>query len=112
MKPTQTACYALIGSAFVLGALLLVNLQDRFSSSAEASLVITRDRFTLMTAKTRANEEALFVIENSSQKLLVYKTDLPRKALVLAAAPYPVGEEFAKLSGTARPQTGAGRTSR
>jgi hypothetical protein len=105
MKPIQTACFALIGSAFVLGALLLVNIQDRFTPQAEAGLVIARDRFTLLTARTKNGEENLFVIENSSQKLLVYKVEVQRNNMFLAGV-FPIGQFFAQranAAGGARP---------
>jgi hypothetical protein len=112
MKPIQTACYALIGSAFVLGALLMVNVQDRFTPSAEASLVISKERFTIMTAKTRNDEESLFVIENASQRLLVYKTDVAKKELKLASPAIRLDEEFAKWSGQPLSKPSTGRVGR
>lgn len=114
MKPIQTACFALIGSAFVLGALLLVNIQDRFTPQAEAGLVIARDRFTLLTAKTKNGEENLFVIENSSQKLLVYKVEVQRNNMILAGV-FPIGQFFAARGGggaAGRPNNASGKVMR
>lgn len=85
MTRIQTACYSLIASAFILTGLLLVQI-SAMPNTAEASLVITRDNFTLLTAKTRSNEEALFVINNLTDRLLIYRLDLPRKRIELASA--------------------------
>ena len=83
MTRIQTACYALLASAFVLSGMLLVQLPS-MSNTAEASLVISRNNFTLLTAKTRSNEESLFVINNATDRLLIYTLDLARKRIELA----------------------------
>ncbi len=79
MTRIQTACYCLIASAFVLTALLFVTALPRFENRAQAEMVIAQNDFTLMTARTRENEESLFVLENNSGLLLVYRIDLGRK---------------------------------
>ena len=86
MTRIEVACYALLASAFVLAATLLVSLDARWEAEARASLVIARDNFTLLTAKTREVEEALFVLDNANQRLLIYRLDLGRKQLQLARA--------------------------
>ncbi len=83
MKRIETACYFLIASAFVLAGLLL-NQLSAMPNTAEAGLVIARDNFTLMTAKTRSNEEALFILNNTTSKLLIYSLNLGRERLELA----------------------------
>lgn len=83
MTRIQTACYALLASAFVLAGMLLVQLPS-MSNTAEASLVISRNNFTLLTAKTRSNEESLFVINNATDRLLIYTLDLGRKRIELS----------------------------
>ena len=84
MNRTQLACYSLLASAFVLAALLLVRIEDRFTPPAHAGEVITRDAFTLLTARTEQDEESLFIIDNSTQRLLIYRTDIARKRIDLA----------------------------
>ena len=76
MTRIETACYALLAAAFVLAGILVVQLNARFTAEAQASLVIARDNFTLMTARTRQNEEALFVLDNSNGRLLIYRLNL------------------------------------
>ena len=83
MTRTQMACHCLIASAFVLVGLLVVNAAPRLASEAEASLVIARDNFTLLTAKTRSDEEALFLLDNTTQRLLIYRLNLRRNQVEL-----------------------------
>ena len=53
-------------------------------NNADASLVIARDDFTLLTAKTRSNEASLFIINNITDRLLIYKLDLAHNRIELA----------------------------
>lgn len=77
MNTTQSACYSLMASAFVLAAVLVVQLQQRsILPAAHAEQVINRGSITAMTALTRNGEESLFVLDNLSQKLLVYHTEI------------------------------------
>ncbi|MFA9478553.1 hypothetical protein ACERK3_09620 [Phycisphaerales bacterium AB-hyl4] len=90
MTRIQLACFSLVASAFLLAGLLVVQLGDRhdagLTSQAYGGQVIARENFTLLTARARTEEEALFVLENSSAMLLVYRLDTGRNELVLAAA--------------------------
>ena len=81
MNRNQLACYCLMASAFVLGALLLYSLPGRMETPAEAGVVIARENFTMLTARTRKDEEALFVLDNSSQKLLIYAMNIGRRKM-------------------------------
>ena len=77
MSRIQLACYGLIGSAFVLAALLVVQMESkRVLPEASADQVISRGNLTIMTARTSAQDESLFVLDNSSQRLLIYQTKL------------------------------------
>jgi hypothetical protein len=98
MNRTALACYALIASAFMLGALLLHHLNQRgvdLTSTAEAELIVDRDDLSVLTAKTTEDEEALFILDRSG-RLLVYKVDLARDRLTLAAR-----EDLSRLFGAA-----------
>lgn len=86
MTRIQLAGYCLIASTFVLTGLLLVAAGPRLASVAEASLVISQENFTLLTAKTRSDEEALFLIDNSTQRLLIYRMDMRTKQVELVGA--------------------------
>ncbi|WP_432797737.1 hypothetical protein [Poriferisphaera sp. WC338] len=86
MKRIQIASYVLLASAFVMAALLVSTLDKdiAINSTAEAQYLISRDNFTLMTADIRSGEQGLFVLDNTKGKLLVYRTDVSRKQMVLA----------------------------
>lgn len=82
--PHPAAGYALLASAFVLVALLAVLWAPRLQTpEAQAAQVISRDNFTLMTAKTRGSEEALFVLDNTQAMLLVYNLNISSKRMEL-----------------------------
>lgn len=89
MTRIQLACFSLIASAFLLAGLLIVQLGERYDAGlarpAYGGQVIARDNFTLLTARTRDDEEALFVLENSSASLLIYRLDAADNELRLAA---------------------------
>ncbi len=83
-KEHQLACWGLLASAFVLTAVLLTQLQTKaILPTADAAMVVTSGPITAMTARTRQDEEALFVLHNTAQRLLVYRTDLGRKQMRL-----------------------------
>lgn len=83
MTRIETACFGLIASAFILAGMLIVQVAS-MPNTAEAGLVITHNNFTLLTARTRSNQESLFVINNITRRLLIYKLDLGRKRIELA----------------------------
>ena len=99
MTRLQTACYCLIATAFVLAGILVVTLSSRMNNQAQAAMVIARDNFTVMTANTRAEEEALFVLDNANARLLIYRLDLPRKQLTPVGA-FSLADLFSRGGGT------------
>ena len=87
MNQVQLACVFLIASAMVLAGLLVTQVRrDPPAPQAFADQVITTGAFSLMTAKTRKDEEALFMLDTLNQKLLIYRLDLGKKRLVLAGS--------------------------
>ncbi len=106
----QIACYSLVASAFLLAGLLVFSLSGQLEREADAAMVISRDTFTMMTAKTRANEEALWVLDNRAARLLIYRLELRGSSggrLELAAN---IDLMDRRLFGTgAAPAGGAGR---
>lgn len=99
MNRIQTACYGLIASAFILAGLLIVQLSS-MPNTAEAAMVITRDNFTLLTAKTRSSEEALFIINNITSRLLIYSLNIGQKRMELAGGA-DLNELFNRSGGAA-----------
>ena len=79
MNRIELACYSLIASAFILSALLIYNLQTRMDAQANAGVVLNRDNVTLLTARVRGGtnkpDEALFVLSNLQQRIVVYRVD-------------------------------------
>mgnify|MGYP006969403377 FL=1 len=89
MNATQfrLTCLALTASALLLGLVVLVQLGDKqveLTRTAHAEMVINLQRFTVMTAQSRPGEEALFVLDNNTENLLIYQTDLPNNQIRLA----------------------------
>jgi uncharacterized membrane protein YgcG len=96
MKRIDLAGYVLIACAFVLAGLLAVSLQGRMTPSANAELVVSKDSLTLMTARTRSNEESVLVLDNASERLMVYSVDVPRNRIDLAGS-LDLRREFARV---------------
>ncbi|MEX0653588.1 MAG: hypothetical protein WDZ31_06385 [Phycisphaeraceae bacterium] len=107
MNRIQLACFSLVASAFLLAGLLVVQLGDRhdagLSSAAYGGQVIARENFTLLTATTREDEEALFVLENSSGRLVIYRLDPARNELQLAGGA-DMNRVFGQRGGGNNPQ--------
>lgn len=97
MTRIETACFGLIASAFILAGILIVQI-SAMPNTAEASLVITRDNFTLLTARTRNGEESLFVVNNNTSRMLIYTLDIARKRIVLSGGA-DLTEVFSRGSG-------------
>ena len=85
MSRIQVACYCLIASAFLLGGMLVTQLGSRAESTADAQMVLAQQNFTLMTAEARENDEALYVLDNTTGQLLVYRMNLGQQRLELGA---------------------------
>ena len=84
MNRTQLASCCLLASAFVLGGLLLARLDGGLASTALADQVVTEDALTFMTARTKNDDEALFMIDNINARLLIFQTDVNRKKMAVA----------------------------
>jgi len=85
MTRKTVACYVLIASAFVLGGLLTIEVADRFEPKADASLVVNKDIFTVLTTEGIRGEEFLYMLDNKNERLLCYATD-PRGRIELYAS--------------------------
>lgn len=87
MNRTQTACFALLASAFLLAGVLIVRIDQKSADNQAmaAGQVISQPSFTLMTAQTRGaqgnEEESLFILDNNNDRLLVYAPNIGRKQL-------------------------------
>ena len=82
MNRIQLACFCLIASAMLLTGMLVVQVAHRSEpNTAEAAQVIARENFTLLTARVRGEEEGLFVLDNASGSLLVYRLNISREQM-------------------------------
>lgn len=104
MKPIELASYCLLASAFILGGLLLSRVQGALEQKAQADMVVSRENFTVMTARTRQNEEAVFVLNNITSRLLIYRMNVARNELELVA-----NEDMARQFSLPRGGGGTGR---
>ena len=107
MTRIQLACYCLIASAFVLAGLLL-NGSDSVLPEARGDMVLSKGNLTFLTTPTANDEEALFVLDNVSQRLLVYTVQLRRPGRVDLKGNYPLQPMF----GTKAPRPDGGRPRR
>ncbi len=75
MNRTTLACSALAICAMLLSGLLVMNLSAH-SSVAQAGMTSNKGDFTVLTTRTRAGSESLFVIDNQADMLVVYDVEL------------------------------------
>ncbi|MEX2214080.1 MAG: hypothetical protein WD768_08135 [Phycisphaeraceae bacterium] len=88
MNSTQASGFALALSACLILAALVVTMNQKgqtLEPRAEAEMVLTANGLSFLTTRTNAGEEALFVLDNTSARLLIYKTDLAKKRIELVA---------------------------
>ncbi|QQE12948.1 hypothetical protein JD969_05670 [Planctomycetota bacterium] len=115
MNRIQLACCALIASAFVLSGLLVLQLDKKFEfeNKANADMVNHQGNVTYLTARIRDNEDALFVLDGSQEKLAIFRTDTNRDTIELVQT-QDVASLFDKTEGNdtdSKPKT-RGRRSR
>lgn len=82
MKRTELACYALIASAFVLAAMLLVSASRFAENDAYAEMVVTKDGITMLSTQAPlGGVEFVYVLDSRNGRLLTYSLD-PNKKIV------------------------------
>tara|TARA_B100000609_G_C17102352_1_gene375275 strand:+ start:89 stop:418 length:330 start_codon:yes stop_codon:yes gene_type:complete len=109
MNRTTLACYSLLASAFVLAAMVFMQLQDKsILAQANAAMVVNDAPVSAMTLRARNDDEVLCILENTSQRLLIYNTDVSRKQLRLVQN-INLAQYFGRINATGG---GGGRTSR
>jgi len=73
MTRTQTACYALIASAFVLAAMLVAGVSRHADTQANADVVVTKNVYTFLSANgVNDGEDFIYVLDNKNERLLCY----------------------------------------
>lgn len=78
MDRTHIPRYCLLASALVLGGILVTaaSLRGGWAQPASADMVVSKDTYTVLTAQTRAGEEAVFVLDSLNETLLIYTVRL------------------------------------
>lgn len=74
MDRTQTACYFLIASAFVLAGLLVHALAHRLPS-VQAEMLATRENYTALTVPYMS-DDLLYIVDHAADRLLVYRLEV------------------------------------
>lgn len=108
MNRIQYACFALIASAFVLAGMLVSQMGSRLVQPAYAGEAILRDNLSTVTAQAREGEDALFVLDSISERLMIYRLEAGKKRLELAAS-VNLAELFAGGGGNAADDRRGGR---
>ncbi len=88
MNRTQTACFALLASAFVLAAILVVQIDRKAEANAAHAdgQNVLQTTFQMMTATTRNDDESLFILDNTKGVMVVYSANIGRKQLTPVTA--------------------------
>lgn len=108
MNKIHYACFALIASAFVLSGMIVMQLSGRVVGEAYAGEAILRDNLTAVTAQSRDGEDALFVVDSISERLMVYRLEAARRRMELVAQAN-LADVFAQVPGGAPAGGGGGR---
>lgn len=96
MSPAAAVLWA---SAFIIGAIILVQAGRLPVNAAHAEIVADRGSYTLMTARSgRGSEtepyEVLYVIDSREQVLLVYEVEDARKRQIIFREGYNLDDQF------------------
>ena len=95
MKPVQLACYLMMASAFVLGAVLLMQADRHLQPQAHAEMVIDKGLFTVLSTPGNSNQEYTYVLNNRSSILVAYELT-PSKNLEVVGT-LDVGKAIQKI---------------
>lgn len=107
MNRLQYACFALIASAFVLAGMLVMQMSGRLVQPAYAGEAILRDNLTAVSAQSREGEDALFVLDSISERMLIYRLEAGKKRMELMAS-VNLAEVFAQVPATTGGAAGSG----
>ncbi|MAX25633.1 MAG: hypothetical protein CMJ19_14130 [Phycisphaeraceae bacterium] len=89
--------------------MVFMQLQDKsILAQANAAMVVNDAPVSAMTLRARNDDEVLCILENTSQRLLIYNTDVSRKQLRLVQN-INLAQYFGRINATGG---GGGRTSR
>lgn len=97
---TELAGYTLLASAFVLTAILFVQVSQYSGNEAHAEMVARSGSVTMLTTNLRSEEDLVYLLDSQSQQLLVYKLDATRHEIQLMSnGKKDIGALFGNNSG-------------
>lgn len=83
MTRSQTAVYCLIASAIVLTALIFVQGSRLMNNEADAEMVVEKNAVSMLSTRSQADSEVLYVLESNQQVLMAYRHDPNRGEIPL-----------------------------
>ena len=84
MNRVQTACYCLLASAFIIGALVLVQSNRLIDTRAHAEMLVNKGFVTMVSTQSfQQDAELVYVLESKSEVLMVYTLDPNRRIIEL-----------------------------
>ncbi len=85
MTRTKLASYCLLASAFVLGAMLMIQVAGYVENEARADMVTTARSVSILSARTD-NGELLAILDSRNEMLMGYLLDASRREFKLMDA--------------------------
>ena len=79
MTRTELACYCLLASAFVLGAMLMFQVSRYVENTAHAEMVTTARSVSVLSTRADTDREMLYVLDSRNELLLGYLLDPNRR---------------------------------
>ena len=124
MNSRTTPVYLLLVSAFVLSALLIVQIADArradpqavnivnpFESPAYGEMVVSKDIFTMLSTRASTDSEVIYLLDNRNEILIAYMVN-PNNQRIEAVAQLNVGDLFTRGLSSAGGGRGGGRSAR
>ncbi len=78
MNRIQIACYALLGSAILLAALVLAAATGGVTPTAHAGQIVAAGGGAVLTARTDSDAETVFVLDDTADRIVILQTDTER----------------------------------
>ena len=107
MTRIQASCFMLIASACVLAGLLVPRIGSPLDTPAQAELLLKSGNSTLMTASTNDDEESLYLVDGTRNRLLIYTTNINDNELELRQS-LPLSRVFGEAVGGGGSSGGVG----
>ncbi len=110
MNRVQMACYCLLASAFILGALCLFQASQIADTRANAEMAVNKGFVTMLSTTYRTDAEIVYVLDSKSEMLAAYMLDPNKKVIeLMPGGMVNVGRAFQMLGDNAAGGTGGRR---